>query len=166
MTTIDILILIVMGIGLVLGFMKGFFKQLASIVGIIAGLLVARALFGMVGERLAPEIGTSVTVAQIISFVVIWVAVPFVLYLIATLLTKILSAIHLGFVNRLLGGLLGVAISVLWIGVFIQVLQYVDPNSELVSANKKEVSLLYTPIEELSELFFPAIKQVTEQIIK
>ena len=43
MTTIDIIILVFLGIGLVSGFMRGFLKQLASIVGLIAGLLVARA---------------------------------------------------------------------------------------------------------------------------
>ena len=37
-----------------LGLIKGFVKQMASIVGLIAGLLMARALFGIVAERLAP----------------------------------------------------------------------------------------------------------------
>ena len=38
MTELDWIILIVVGLGAILGFMKGLIKQLASIVGLIAGL--------------------------------------------------------------------------------------------------------------------------------
>ena len=44
-------------VGVIMGLMKGFVKRMASIVGLIAGLLMARALFGIVAERLAPVLG-------------------------------------------------------------------------------------------------------------
>ena len=43
MTTIDIIILIALGAGVIVGFMKGFIRQLASILGLIVGLLAAKA---------------------------------------------------------------------------------------------------------------------------
>ena len=66
MAVTDIVILIIIGAGIVMGLMRGLIKQACAVVGLIAGLLVARALYGMVGEQLAPHIGTSVSVAQII----------------------------------------------------------------------------------------------------
>ncbi len=69
MATIDIIILAMIGVGVIMGLMKGFVKQMASIVGLIAGLLMARALFGIVAERLAPVLGTSTTVAQVLAFI-------------------------------------------------------------------------------------------------
>ena len=57
MATIDIIILAMIGVGVIMGLIKGFVKQMASIVGLIAGLLMARALFGIVAERLAPVPG-------------------------------------------------------------------------------------------------------------
>ena len=63
MTAIDIFILVILGIGLVSGLTKGFIKQACTLIGLVAGLLVARALYTMVGEQLAPHIGTSVSVA-------------------------------------------------------------------------------------------------------
>ena len=51
MATIDWVIIILLALGAVSGFMKGFFKQLAAVVGLIAGLLVARALFAGLGEH-------------------------------------------------------------------------------------------------------------------
>ena len=51
----------IVGLGAVVGFSKGFIRQLASVVGLVAGLLVARALYASVGEKLAMETGTSLT---------------------------------------------------------------------------------------------------------
>ena len=72
MATIDIIILAMIGVGVIMGLIKGFVKQMASIVGLIAGLLMARALFGIVAERLAPVLGTSTTVAQVLAFLFIF----------------------------------------------------------------------------------------------
>lgn len=44
MATIDIIILIIVGAGAIVGFMKGFIRQLASILGLIVGLMAAKAL--------------------------------------------------------------------------------------------------------------------------
>ena len=88
MATIDIIILAMIGVGVIMGLIKGFVKQMASIVGLIAGLLMARALFGIVAERLAPVLGTSTTVAQVLAFILIWIAVPLGFAFVASLLQK------------------------------------------------------------------------------
>ena len=63
MELLDIIILILIGVGVIQGLMKGFLKQLAAIVGLVAGLLIARALFGAVAEHLVNALGTSITIA-------------------------------------------------------------------------------------------------------
>ena len=45
MATIDIIILIIIGAGAIVGFMKGFIRQLASILGLIVGLLALLFLY-------------------------------------------------------------------------------------------------------------------------
>ena len=103
MEVIDIIILILIGVGVIQGLMKGSIKQLAAIAGFVAGLLLARALFGTVAQQLAPALGTSITIAQILSFILIWVAVPIGCSLVASVLTKALDVINLGWLNRLAG---------------------------------------------------------------
>ena len=146
--------------------MKGSLKQLAVIVGLIAGLLLARALFGMLAEQLAPVLGTSITVAQILSFILVWVAVPLGCSLIASVLTKALEVINLGWLNRLFGALLGAIKVMLLVGLGIYVLEYIDPKSEMVSKTTNNASLLYSPMKEFADMFLPAIKDVTDKIIK
>ena len=142
--------------------MKGSLKQLAVIVGLIAGLLLARALFGMLAEQLAPVLGTSITVAQILSFILVWVAVPLGCSLIASVLTKALEVINLGWLNRLFGALLGAIKVMLLVGLGIYVLEYIDPKSEMVSKSTKKASLLYNPMKDFVNQCLPVVKDLTE----
>ena len=166
MATIDIIILAMIGVGVIMGLIKGFVKQMASIVGLIAGLLMARALFGIVAERLAPVLGTSTTVAQVLAFILIWIAVPLGFAFVASLLTKALDAVHLGWLNRWLGSGLGALKYMILIGLAIHVIEYIDPNNEMISATKKKESVLYYSMRDLSGIFFPVFKNVTEQLIE
>lgn len=164
MEVIDIIILILIGIGVIQGLMKGSMKELASVVGFVAGLLLARALFGMVAEQLAPALNTSITVAQILSFILIWVAVPIGCSLVASVLTKALEVVHLGWLNRLAGAMLGAVKMMLLVGIGIYVLEYIDPKSEMVSKTTKKASVLYTPMKELVDQCLPVVKDVTDDI--
>lgn len=166
MTAIDIVILIVIGAGIAIGMMRGLIKQACAVVGLIAGLLVARGLYTMVGEQLAPHIGTSVSVAQIISFVVIWAVVPTILMVAGMALTKVLEAASLGIVNRLLGAVLGALLNVLFLGMLFKVIEYIDPGQKLIREETKEESAFYNPVKETAGLFFPVIEKVTHEIIK
>ena len=164
MEVIDIIILILIGVGAIQGLMKGSIKVLASIVGFVAGLLLARALFGTVAEQLAPALGTSITVAQILSFILIWVAVPIGCSLIASVLTKALAVVNLGWLNRLAGALLGAVKVMLLIGLGIYVLEYIDPKSEMISKTTKKSSLLYSPMKDLGNQCLPVVKGLTDDI--
>ena len=164
MEAIDIIILILIGVGVIQGLMKGSMKELASVVGFVAGLLLARALFGTVAEQLAPALGTSITIAQILSFILIWVAVPIGCSLVASVLTKALEVVHLGWLNRLAGAMLGAVKMMLLVGIGIYVLEYIDPKSEMVSKTTKKASVLYTPMKELVDQCLPVVKDVTDDI--
>ena len=164
MHVIDIIILVLIGIGVIQGLMKGSIKQLAQIVGFVAGLLLARGLFSTVAEQLAPALGTSITIAQILSFILIWVAVPIGCSLIASVLTKALDVVNLGWLNRLAGAMLGAVKVMLLVGLGIYVLAYIDPKSEMVSKTTKNESVLYTPMKGFVNQCLPVVQDVAEDI--
>ena len=165
MELLDIVILILIGVGVIQGLMKGFLKQLAIIIGLVAGLLIARALFGAVAEHLVVTIGTPITIAQILSFILIWILVPVLCIFVASILTKAMDAIKIGWINRLLGALFGAIKVMLLIGMVIHVLEYLDPKSEIISETKKAASTLYNPVKEFTNVFFPVLKDVTDKIV-
>ena len=85
--------------------------------------------------------------------------------MVSSVLTKALDAINLGWINRLLGGLLGAVKIMLLIGLAIHVFEYLDPKSEIISETKKEASALYNPVKEFTDVFFPVLKDMTDKIV-
>ncbi len=166
LSVLDWIIIAIIALGVVLGFMKGAIKQAATMVGLIAGLLLARALFSQLGEKLAVELGTTVSVAQVIAFFMIWILVPIVFLILASMLTKALEIVHLGIVNRLLGALFGALKYAFIVSIAISFLEYIDSKDELINRTVKQSSLLYYPVKELSGLFIPTLKNVTNEIIQ
>ena len=166
MTTIDIVILIVLGVGAIVGFTKGFLKQLAGLLGLVAGLLIAKALYATVAERFFLPLTDSLTVAQGIAFVVIWLAVPLAFLLLATLLTKAMEAVALGWVNRLLGAGLGLLKSALLVSLLICVVEYIDSDNTLLKRTKKQESVLYYPMEKFAGIFLPAAREVAGELLQ
>ena len=166
MTTLDLIIVIVLGAGAVVGFMKGFIKQVVSMVGLVAGLLVARALFGVVGEKLAVEAGMSATFGQIVAFLLIWIIVPLGLSLVASVLTKIASTVHLGFVNRWLGSGIGLIKYGLWVSMVINLIQFIDVKDHLIHKESKEAAVFYYPMQKFAGIFMPAFKTVAKTVGK
>ena len=107
MNALDILILAVVLVGFVKGLMCGFFRQVVSIVGFLAGLWVAFMLYSVLGDWIAPYIGSDVSVGRALAFILLWIGVPVGLSLLAYMLTKAVETVKLGGLNRLGGALLG-----------------------------------------------------------
>ena len=129
------------------------------------GLLAAKALYTSLAVKLCPTVTDSMTVAQILAFVIIWIAVPLIFTLVASVLTKAMEAVSLGWLNRLLGAGLGALKYLLLVSLVVCVIQFIDTDSQLISQTKKEESLLYYPMERFAGMFFPAAKEVTQQYI-
>lgn len=163
---IDITIIVIIGIGAFGGFMRGFIHQLASIAGFIAGFFAARALYLVVADKLSFYIpDTSLTILQVIAFIAIWVIVPLLFTLIASFFTKAVEMLSLGAFNRILGLLLGGIKWMLIIGLFINILDYVDHDNSFIKQTNKEQSMLYYPIKEIVSSFFPVAKDITNEYI-
>ena len=165
MTTLDIILLVLIGTGAVLGFMKGFLRQLAGLLGLVAGLLVAKALYVHVADEVFSQVTDSVGLARGLAFVAIWLLVPLLFLLVASLLTRLMEAVSLGWLNRLLGAMLGAAKYALVISLLLMVVDHFDTEGVLVNRTEQAASVLYEPVKGLAELFIPAARKVAEQDI-
>ncbi|MBP1615608.1 MAG: hypothetical protein H6Q13_3056 [Bacteroidetes bacterium] len=165
MTIIDSIILIVIALGAFLGFRKGFVRQLASILGLIVGLLAAKALYVSLADKICPTLTESMTLAQIMAFLAIWIVVPLLFGMLALLITKTMEAISLGWLNQLLGAGLGALKYLLILALFVGVIEFIDTGNHLISQTKKTKSVLYYPMRDVARFFFPAAKKVSQQYI-
>ncbi|MDL2211072.1 CvpA family protein [Bacteroides sp. OttesenSCG-928-M17] len=162
MTLLDYAIIVMLLLGTISGCLKGFLRMLATVAGLIGGLLIARMLYVSVAEKISPIVMDSMTIAQIIAFIAIWVIVPAILMLLASFFTHALEAASLGWINRMLGLLFGLLQGILVVGVLINVLDYLDSNNVLLSGTIKEESVLYYPLKNFISSLFLIGKEYAE----
>lgn len=91
----------------IVAFLRGFFREAFSLIGLVAGILLASWNYPVIGDRLAAWIPWAT--AQIVAFLFIAILVMVLCGLAGKFLNKTARTIGLGFVDRLLGGVFGFA---------------------------------------------------------
>lgn len=161
MEVIDIIIAIIIAVGFIGGLKDGLVKQAAGLVGLVAGLLLSKKLYLSVAATLNPLLGMSERTTQIVAFILILIVVPLLFSLVAWLISKLLKSVGLGWVNRLLGGVAGILEHAVIVGLIITAIESFDFTGHLISQEKKDASVLYYPIYNVTGVL---INDVREQI--
>jgi membrane protein required for colicin V production len=112
MSGIDITILIIVVFCGVMGLYWGIIRQVLSVVGFVAGIILAVTYERDVADLLSSWV-TEETLARIIAFILIMVAVSGTTSLIASLVHKLAGLLFLGWADHLAGGVLGLAQGIL-----------------------------------------------------
>jgi len=154
MNGFDIIFLIVLVLGAWKGWSSGLLREVLGLIGIIVGLYLARLFYEQVGYQLAPHIGCSPSVANIMAFVLIWLGVPILLNIIGTLLTKVLEWLGVDSVNRLGGALVCIIKYGLLLGVLCNVLSITN----LVTQEAQQSSILFGPFKQSTSIAFDLAK--------
>ncbi len=108
MNWLDILLVLPLVVGLVRGLMRGFISEVIAIVVVILGVLGARLAAPTCSAWFMQQFAWPQGVCDIVAYTLVFLAIAVILSVIARLLTKFLRAIHLGWANRLLGGVFGI----------------------------------------------------------
>ncbi len=154
MNGFDILFILLLAIGAWKGWSNGLLKEVLGLVGVFVGFYVAYLLYEQVGIQLAPRIGTSPTIAGIIAFALIWIGIPIIISLIASLLTKVMEWIGLEGLNNLGGVLVSIIKYWLILGAFANVLSI----THLVSEETQQQSILFEPLKQSTSIAFDLAK--------
>ena len=158
MATLDIILLVCFIPGIIRGISKGFLEQALALVGIVLSVWAAFRFSGLVATWIKPYVDFSETTVNVIAFALILVAMSLLVLLIAKLLTKVVELAMLGWVDKLLGLVLALAVNALVIGVFIILFDPVNLKFNLVKPETLDGSIVYTTLRDLSYLVFPFLK--------
>ena len=107
MNWLDILLVLPLVFGLVRGLMRGFISEIIAIVVVILGVLGARYGASTFSAWLLCQFAWPQGVCDVVAYTLLFLGIAIVLSVLARLLTKFMRAIHLGWANRLFGGLFG-----------------------------------------------------------
>lgn len=156
MNWFDILIIVVAIYSVFKGYKSGFIKQLASLVAIIACILIS----GKVSSILLPYLQDKIPVnwaepaAFIASFLLIFAAAM----LIGHMLQSILETIRMGILNKLAGAGLSLAKWMIIVSILFNLLAKMDENHILIGKDIKEKSKTYKYIQPIAPMITPYLK--------
>ena len=158
MGTIDIILLVCLAPGIISGIRKGFISQVVSILSLILGIWAAFRFSSNLGEWLGERLEMSVAVVNIVSFVLIFVAITLALHLVAKIAEKLLRAVALGWADKVLGIVFALLKYLLVIGLIVMAFNELNTKFTIVSAEKLDDSVLYGPIRDFAYKIFPYLK--------
>lgn len=161
MGTIDIVILACFLPAIFIGLKNGLIRQLVGLAVVILGIWLAVRFSDVVAAWLtAAKITLEPFWAKALSFVLIFVAVALVLNLVGKLLEKVLDIAMLGWLNRLLGMVVGIATGALIIGTLIYLVNSANSLIGFIPEEQIEQSRFYKPLLELVQQVFPYLKSL------
>ncbi len=123
------------------GLFKGAIRILGAIAGVVAAIILGWRFTPVLAGLLIPRIG-SVFFGKLLAFLAIFIAVMIVAALVVFLLNKLFDAILLGWVNKLVGFVLGLVIGTFVVCVIIWVSLQLYPELADLYTNTRLVRLL------------------------
>jgi membrane protein required for colicin V production len=157
MNWIDAAIIVILILSMVMGFINGLVKEIASFAALILGIWGAIKFSGFTAAKLYDYFDMTGKYVGIIAFIITFALIVVVIHFIGIIADKIVNAVSLGFVNRLLGIVFGLLKSVLIMSVFFVVLKAIDSHQPFLPKEKIEDSMFFNPISDIAPMMFPII---------
>ena len=155
MNTIDLVFAILFLWSAYRGFTKGFVVQLATLAALLLGILGAVMFSDFTSSLIIKKFEVSGQYLPIISFAVTFIVIVVAVHILAKLLNKLIDAIALGIVNRLLGVLFSVLKYAFIISIILVLINKADDKYNFIPEETKEESLFYKPLSDFAPLIFP-----------
>ena len=162
----DLVILVVLALGLLLGLKTGLIRQVLGLAGIVCAFILGFIYMEPVGTFLRERFDASAQFAPIAGFAAVFLSVQVGVLILVRLLQTVIGVLKLGLVNRLLGGVLGGFSAALVLSILFRLLA---PTGVLPDQALKN-SQLYGPVSsilpeawELAVSTFPGIMELSER---
>jgi len=146
------------------GFKRGLIIELASLVALILGIYAALYFSYYAENFLTNNISMDTEYVSIIAFIVTFLIVVIIVYFIGKILEKVINMVALGFLNKMAGALFGILKAAVLISIVLLIIN--NFNDKFISKEKKENSLLYSPIAGIAPLLWQSLKDFDNEKIE
>jgi len=151
---IDILLLVILGFGLIRGFMRGLIIEMASLLAIVVGIYGAIHFSFFTARLLGELMPSSQQTIEVVAFGLTLIVLMLAVMFLAKMLTKMLKAAELGFLNRLAGALFGVLKAAVIVGSLFVFLERTFQTEKWLSPSALNESVLYEPVKSISAVVY------------
>jgi len=155
MNYIDLLIAIPLVWGAFVGFKNGLIIEVASLAALLLGILGAIHFSDFTANFLVANLNITTQYINLIAFAITFVGIVILVHLLAKMIDKLVKAVALGFVNRLLGMVFGLIKYAFLISIILVIINAINRNMTFISKGKIENSILYKPLSDFAPSIFP-----------
>ncbi|MEN8228654.1 MAG: CvpA family protein [Bacteroidota bacterium] len=159
MNLLDIIFLIPLLFALYRGFKKGVIHMIASLAALLLGIIGAIKLRPVFATLLDSIFNISPDHINVIAFAVAFVTIVLVVHIAAFILDKLIKAVALNLVNRLLGMAFGLMVTAFVISMILWPINQVNEEKQIIKPKHIEGSLLYKPLSTFAPALFPYLKK-------
>lgn len=144
----------------IMGAFKGFVRQVVGLLSIFAGVWCAFKFSSWAAVKVQQWCHAGERTMYIACFIIIVVLVILLGWLLARFIEKILKITTLGWLNRLLGAILGAAKIILLLSVIVYAFNRINTNWNLVSNATLKESSIWVWLVDLYEKVFPYLLKI------
>jgi len=145
--------------GIINGYRKGLFVELASLVSLVLGIYLAIKFSGYVGKYFDGHLPENPKHAAIVAFIITFIAVVAGITLLAKVFTKVADFTGLGLPNRLLGSLFGFIRTTLVLSVVLNFFVKVNSGNTFAKEETLQKSVFFYPVLSVSKFIFPVLEE-------
>ncbi len=168
MQIVDIIILVVVGLGILVGLKTGLIRQVVGLAGLVGAFILAFIFMENVAALLIQRLDISVQIASITGFAVVFLGVQVGVLALTRLLQTVIGALKLNLFNRALGGALGGFSAVLVLSILFNILAPMG----VPSTENRFASKFYEPVSDvlpgawgMAVSVFPGIMELSDRFL-
>ncbi len=159
MNVLDIIFLVPLLFALYRGFRKGLIHMISSLTALILGIVGAIKLRPLFASLLDSIFNIDPQHMNVIAFAVAFVTIVLLVHLVAFMVEKLVNAVALNFVNRLLGMAFGLVVTAFVLSMILWPVNEVNAEKQIIKPEHIEKSLLYKPLSAIAPALFPYLKR-------
>lgn len=159
MNIFDVIVLIILLYGLMMGLIKGFIIEVAGIIALILGVTGSFKFARILEVSLNSYVDWSPKTIQIASFIILFIIIIYAVSLLAKMITKTLKIIALGMINRIFGGIFGLLKWCVILSSLVLVSQEINEIITLIPDKTLKDSVSYNLLDKLGGFLFDWVMQ-------
>lgn len=163
MNLFDFIVIGLIAAGSIYGLRQGLMQMVTAAIALFGGIYVASVYYARAGDIAQKNFGANPTVASVIGYLIVFIIVFSAIQVVGMNVVRLLHIVHLGWVDRLAGSLLGAAMVAVAAGIAVMLLAAVLPNNARLLTDSLLAPMLIQYDDTLADYIPQQAKTAFEQ---
>lgn len=159
MSWFDIIILLILAGAFINGMQKGLAMQLAGLISILLAAISAGKVAKIILPYILNTINIAESIARVASYVLAFVIIVFAIRFIGKMFHTLIVALHMGFINKILGAVLGVISASFVLSIMVNLIIILDSEETVITNKIKTDTFFYSKIQIVAPTIIPFLKE-------